>query len=226
MKTNTELQKDVMDEIRFDPQLKDIATEIGVTAKDGVVTISGMVDTYLNKIAVENAAQRVAGVKVVAVDVEVKSPPSSAKNDIEIATAINHALTWHTAVNEDQIEVKVDNGWVYLTGVVDWDYMKKAAEKAVSDLMGVRGITNNISVSATVLDPVEVKRKISSAFHRSASVDSSNIHVEVAGSKVTLTGKVRTWAERTDAEDASWSLPGVITVDNKIEIDTEILVTE
>lgn len=225
MKTDFELQKDVMDEIRFDPQLKDIASEIGVSAKDGMVTISGMVDTYLNKTAIENAAQRVAGVKVVAVDVEVKTPPSSKKTDIEIATAVKNALSWHSAVNDDLIEIKVDNGWVYLDGTVEWDYMKKAAEKAIGDLKGVRGITNKITVNTKSLDPLEVKRKINAAFHRSATIDASNVYVEVIGSKITLTGKVRTWAERNDAEDAAWSLPGAITVDNKIEVDTSILAT-
>jgi osmotically-inducible protein OsmY len=224
MKTDFELQKDVMDEIRFDPQLKDIATEIGISAKDGMVTISGMVDTYLKKTAIENAVQRVAGVKVVAVDVEVKTPPSSMKSDIEIATAVKNALNWHSAVNDDLIEIKVDNGWVYLNGTVEWDYMKKAAEKAIGDLKGVRGITNKINVNTKALDPVEVKRKINAAFHRSATIDAANIYVEVIGSKITLTGKVRTWAERNDAEDAAWSLPGAITVDNKIEVDTSILV--
>jgi osmotically-inducible protein OsmY len=224
MKTDAELQKDVMDEIKYDPQLKDIATEIGVTAKDGVVTISGMVDTYLKKIAVENAAQRVGGVKVVAVDVEVKTPPTAAKTDIEIATAIKNALAWHTAVTEDLIEVRVDNGWVYLDGSVEWNYMKKAAENAVAGLTGVRGVTNRIQVKVRSIDPIDVKRRINSAFHRSATVDSSNIVIEVSGSRITLSGKVRTWAERNDAEDAAWSIPGVISVNNKIEIDTMILV--
>lgn len=225
MKTDSELQKDVMEEIKYDPQLKDIASTIGVSAQDGVVTISGMVNTYAKKIAIENAAQRVAGVKVVAVDVEVETPPSLTKNDIELATAVKNALKWHSAVNEDLIEVKVDNGWVYLDGSVEWDYMKKAAEKAVNNLIGVRGVTNKISVNTKTIDPVEIKRKIAAAFHRSATIDASNVYVQVIGNKVTLSGKVRTWAERNDAEDAAWSLPGIVAVDNKIEIDTAILVS-
>lgn len=225
MKTNAELQKDVMEELKYDPQLNDIATEIGVSAKDGVVTISGLVDTYLKKIAIENAVQRVAGVKVVAVDIEVKTPPSLAKTDIEIAQAVKNALTWHSAVNEDLIEIKVDNGWVYLDGVVEWDYMKKAAEKAISDLLGVRGVTNKITVKSKAIDPIDIKRRITAALHRSATIDASNIFVQLIGNKVTLSGKVRTWAERNDAEDAAWSLPGIIHVENKIEIDTAILVS-
>lgn len=214
-----------MEEIKYDPQLKDIATEIGVTAKDGMVTLSGLVDTYLKKTAVENAAQRVEGVKVVAVDVEVKTPPSLTKSDIEIATAIKNALSWHSAVNDDLIEVKVDNGWVYLDGTVEWDYMKKAAEKAVCDLIGVKGVTNRITVKVKVIDPVDIKHKIKGAFHRSATIDADNIYVDVIGNRITLTGKVRTWAEKKDAENAAWLSSGVLLVENKIEVDTSILVS-
>lgn len=225
MKTDIELQKDVMEEIKYDPQLKDIATEIGVTAKDGMVTLSGLVDTYLQKTAVENAAQRVEGVKVVAVDIEVKTPPSLTKSDIEIATAIKNALSWHSAVNDDLIEVKVDNGWVYLDGTVEWEYMKRAAEKAVSNLIGVKGVTNRISVRVKVIDAVDIKRKIKGAFHRSATIDADNIYVDVVGNRITLSGKVRTWAEKKDAENAAWLSPGVLLVDNKIEVGTSILVS-
>jgi len=224
MKTDKELQLDVMEEIKWDPQLKDIATEIGVTAKDGVVTLSGYVGNYLNKLAAERAAQRVSGVKVVAIDIEVKTPPSSSKSDTEIAEAIKNALSWHSAVNEDLIEVMVDNGWVYLDGTVEWDYMKKAAENAIAGLLGVRGVTNRIQVSSKNISVQDIKRKINTTFHRSATIDASNIQVNVIGNHVKLTGKVRTWAERTDAENAVWSTPGVVVVDNKIEVDTEILV--
>jgi osmotically-inducible protein OsmY len=224
MKADTELQHDIMEEIRFDPQLKDIAHEIGVAVKEGVVTLSGNVDSYARKLAAERAAQRVHGVKVVAVDIEVKISPSASRNDAEIAMAVKNALTWHSAVNEDLIEIKVDEGWVYLDGTVEWDYMKKAAEKAVSDLTGVRGVTNRIQVKSKVLEPSEVRKNIIAAFHRSATVDSSNIRAEVTGSIVTLTGKVRTWAERLDAEAAALACPGVTAVNNKIEIDTTLVV--
>jgi osmotically-inducible protein OsmY len=224
MKTDSELQRDVMEEIKWDPQLKDIASQIGVTAKDGVITLSGIVNTYPKKLAAELAAQRVAGVKVVAIDLEVETPPSAIKTDTEIAIAIKNALSWHSGVNEDQIEIMVDNGWIYLDGVVEWEYMKKAAEKAVSDLIGVRGVTNRIQVKGAELDAKDVRRKINAAFHRSATIDASNIEIDVHSGKVKLTGKVRTWAERNDAESAAWASPGVIAVDNAIEIDTEILV--
>jgi osmotically-inducible protein OsmY len=212
-----------MEEIKGDPQLKDIANEIGVSVKEGVVTLTGNLESYANKIAAEKAAQRVAGVKVVAVDIEVTTSASTSKNDTEIALAIKNALTWHSAVNEDQIELKVDDGWVYLDGTVEWDYMKKAAENAVINISGVRGITNRIKVSEKAVDPAEVKRKIIAAFHRSATVDSSTVQTDVSGSIVTLRGKVRTWAERQDAENAALAIPGVVSVINKIEIDPALV---
>lgn len=224
MKTNEELQKDVMDEIRWDPQLKDVSSQIGVTADDGVITLTGLVNMLTEKLAAERAAQRVSGVRVVAVDVEVKINAPHVKSDAEIAAAIKNALVWHSAVNEDKIEIKVDDGWVYLDGSVQWDYEKKAAENAIQNLLGVRGITNRILVNAKSLDPVDIKKHITSAFLRSATIDSSAISVETSGSKVTLKGKVRSWMEKQDAENVAWSLPGVLEVANQIEVDTEIVV--
>lgn len=219
MKTNEDLQKDVMEEIKWDPQLTDIATQIGVTANDGVVTLSGTVDTYTQKLAAESAAQRVSGVKVVAVDIEVAVKGIHERSDTEIAEAVKNALMWHSAVNEGLIDIKVDNGWIYMEGVAEWDYQKKAAENAVRDLIGVKGVTNRISVRSQTAEPRDIKRKIATSFHRSASMDSKNIDVEVSQNKVTLKGKVRTWAERTDAERVAWSTPGVTIVENKIEVD-------
>jgi len=224
MKTNEELQKDVMAEIHWDPVLKDVATEIGVTAKDGVVALSGIVNAYAKKLAAERAAQRVMGVRVVAVDIEVKLGPDRVKTDTEIGEAIKNALTWHSAVNEDKIEIKVDSGWVFLDGNVQWDYEKKAAENAIQDLIGIRGVTNRITVQPESLDPVEIKKQITAAFHRSATVDSSTVKVETSGNHVILKGKVRSWREKKDAENVAWSLPGVMDVNNRIEIVSEILV--
>ena len=225
MKTNEELQKDVMEEIKSDPLLRTIASEIGVTAKEGVVTLSGLVDSYSKKLAAERAAQRVMGVKVVAIDLEVKVRDTGSRTDIEIADAVKNALKWHTAVNEDLIEIKVDDGWISLDGTAEWDYQKKAAEVAVQDLVGVRGVTNRILVRSEAVDAREHKNKISAAFHRSATIDSSNVRVDVLGNKVTLHGKVRSWAEKREAENVALGLPGVVGVDNQIEIDTEIFTT-
>ena len=159
-----------------------------------------------------------------AVDIAVKISGVHERGDIEIAHAVKNAMKWHSAVNEDLIEVLVDHGVIYLDGTVEWDYQKKAAEFGVRDLIGVRGVINRILVKSKVVESKEIKEKITAAFHRSAAVDSSNIHIEVIGSRVVLKGKVSSWAERLDAENAAWSSPGVTSVDNKIEVNTEIFV--
>jgi len=219
MKTNEELQHDVMEEIKLDPRLRSIASEIGVTAKEGVVTLTGEVDTYRKKLAAGRAAQRVSGVKVVAVEIEVDLSGENHQPDIEIARAVKEVLKWNDAVDEDEIEIRVDKGWIFLDGAVEWEYQRKAAERAVHDLKGVRGVTNRITLKAKAINPKEVKGKISAAFHRSATIDASSIEVEINASQVKLQGKVRTWAERQEAENAVWSLPGITLVDNKIEVD-------
>jgi osmotically-inducible protein OsmY len=223
MKTDEELRNDVLEEIRWDPLLGKEASQIGVSAHEGVITLSGQVETYSKKLAAERAAQRVIGVKVVAVDLEVTLLKNKNRSDTDIAEAVKNALKWHNLVNEDLVKVKVDNGWIYLDGTAEWDYQKKAAQFAVQDLIGVCGVTNNIVVKSKTVDAADIKRKIAAAFHRHATVDSSNVSVEVSGSKATLRGKVRSWAEKRDAEDVAWSAPGVLAVDNKIEIDAELI---
>lgn len=222
MRTNEELQKVVMEEIKWDPQLENIATQIGVTAKDGVVTLTGTVETYTQKLAAETAAQRVSGVRVVAVDIEVAIKGIHERSDTEIAEAVKNALVWHSSVNEGLITIKVDRGWIYLDGQAEWDYQKKAAEVAVRDLIGVKGVTNRIVVRAQTVEPKEIKRKIAASFHRSATVDAGSIDVNVIQNRVILKGIVRTWAERTDAERVAWSAPGVTVVDNQIEVDIQL----
>jgi osmotically-inducible protein OsmY len=224
MKTNEELRKDVVEELKWSPILREVGNQIGVVADEGVVTLSGLVNTYSQKLAAEQAAQRVAGVTVVAVDLEVKISGPHIRTDIEIAKAVKDALKWNVDVQEDLIEVKVDNAWIFLDGTVQWEYQRKAIEYSVKEIMGVRGVTNRITIKSNVLDAKEIKSKISAALHRSATVDSSNIILEIHGSRVTLRGKVRSWPERRDAENAAWASPGVMNVDNKIEIETGILV--
>jgi osmotically-inducible protein OsmY len=164
----------------------------------------------------------VAGVKVVATDVEVSLGVLGRKTDTEIAEAVKNALRWNSAVNEGIVDVKVDNGWVYLDGHVDWDYERLAAQRSVEDLLGVKGVTNNIFIQSKAIDVRGLKGKIAEAFHRNATVDSSSIRIEVSGNKVTLHGKVKSWAEKKEAENVAWFAPGVLDVDNQIEIDVAV----
>jgi osmotically-inducible protein OsmY len=227
MKSDQVIRDNVLEEIRLDPKLASIAANIGVAVNNEVVTLSGEVDYYYQRIAAENAAQRIAGVKVVAVDIEVRGAEiSETKSDTQIAEAIRNALTWHSAVNEDLINIKVDDGKVYLEGMVTWDYERKAAEKVIENIIGVKAVFNNVKIKTKAVEPQEVKRNIRAAFHRSATVDAANIDVDVRGTKVILEGKVRSWAEKTDAENVARSIPGITDIDNRLEIDTAVLASE
>lgn len=219
MKTDIEIQKDVLDELKWEPYLS--ATEIGVAVKNGIVTLSGTVNSYLKKTRAEKAAKRVSGVKAVAEDIEVKYADSLLKNDTEIAETILNALKWHSAINEEKIKVKVEDGIVTLDGEVDWEFQRNSAVMQIENLIGVKRIVNNITIKSGIV-PKELKQKVNSAFHRSATIDSEKINIEVAGSKVTLTGKVRSWAEKNDAENAVWAAQGVNKVENNLEIDMEV----
>lgn len=225
MRADEEIRKNVIEEIQCDPQLTKIAPQIGVTVKNEVVTLSGTVDYYGEKLAAEKAAKRVKAVKVVAMDVEIKSAGASdALTDPRIAEAVRHALTWHSAVNEDMINIKVEDGWVYLEGTVDWEYERQAAGKAIENIRGVKGVVNSVRIKEKNVEANEIKKKIKAAFHRHATVDSGNILVSSTGSKVKLSGTVRSWTERKDAEDVAWSMPGVTEVDNELIIEHVICV--
>ena len=219
MKTDSEIQKDVIDELRWEPFLK--TSEIGVSVKSGIVTLSGTVDTYSKKVSAENAAKRVEGVKAVAEDILIEYTREGKRSDSAIAAAIVDALKWHSAMQENKIKVKVEDGFVTLEGDVEWEFQKNSARYMVENLQGVNGITNLIQIKPST-SPVEVTRKITAAFHRSATIDSGKIQVGVKGSKVTLSGKVRSYSEKKDAENAAWLAPGVTEIENKIEIDSEV----
>lgn len=215
MKTDLQLHKDVLDELRWDPRVNE--AEIGVSVKDGVVTLTGAVPTFAQKYAAEKVVERTTGVRAVADDLHVRPTGTFLKNDTDIAHSAVNALSWDIEVPAEKITTKVESGWVTLKGEVDWNFQKTAAERAVRYLGGVRGISNLIEVKPS-LTPQEVKTKIEAALKRNAELDAKHITVETAGSKVTLKGNVRSWAERTDAERAAWSAPGVKEVDDRLMV--------
>ncbi len=215
MKTDFQIQKDVMDELKWSPFLN--SSEIGVAVKDGIVTLSGHVDNYAKKVAAEKTAKKVSGVRAIAEDIQIGVSPSFQKTDTEIAEAVMNALKWHTAVQEEKIKVSVENGCVKLEGEVDWNYQRTNAVNTVQNLSGVRYVSNLITVKPAVTSP-DIKQKIAAAFHRSATVDASKITTEVSGSKVILKGSVRSFAEKKDAENAAWAAPGVTSIDSKLEV--------
>ncbi|AEV98622.1 ornithine aminotransferase [Niastella koreensis] len=219
MKTDREILNDVQDELKWDPYLS--TSEIGVSVKNGIVTLTGVVDSYWKKLAAENTVKKVSGVTAVVQKIEVNLSESGKRKDTEIAEAIQNAFKWSVLIPKDKIKVKVENGWVTLEGDVEWEFQKNSARKAVEKLEGVMGVSNNIRV-APKASPADIKQKIKSAFLRSATFDSDRIQIDVDGSTVTLRGKVRSWAEMKEAEREAWLAPGVMKVKNEIEIDTEV----
>jgi osmotically-inducible protein OsmY len=216
MKTDVQIQQNVMDELKWQPGLS--SSQIGVAVKDGVVTLAGMVDSYLKKLNAERAAKRVSGVKAVAEDIQVGATPGQGKSDTEIAAAVLNALQWNSAVQDEKIKIKVEDGIVKLEGEAEWEYQRNQAKRSVESLLGVNGVLNLITLKPRV-NAEGVEQKIKAAFQRHASIDSKGIHVTVNGSKVTLSGKVRSFKEQEDAADAAWAAPGVIAVENNLSIE-------
>jgi osmotically-inducible protein OsmY len=221
MKTDTELQQDVMNELKWEPTIK--AAEIGVGVTDGVVTLSGYVDTYVEKWAAERAAALVFGVKAVAEQLKVRLPDAFQRRDEDIAQAVVNTLEWNVWLTHmiDRIEVVVENGWITLSGDVDWRYQKDAAGDTVRNLLGVRGLSNNIAIapiSPITVDAQDIKDKIESAFQRNALLDSRRITLETRGGKVILKGIVRNQAEKEQVERVAFAAPGVSEVESNIII--------
>lgn len=218
MKTNQELQHDVENAIKWEPLMH--AAEIGVTAKDGVVSLTGIVDSYVKKMEAENATKKVLGVKAVVENIEVKFPSSWSKTDAEVANEVLAALKANYSVPNEKIKVKVEKGWVTLEGDLHWNYQREAALSATKNLIGVKGVSNNIKLNPSVHDEME-KKTIERAIRRSWSIDASDINVSVDGTTVTLSGTVDSWYQKEEAGRIAWNTPGIWHLENELAVDYE-----
>ena len=216
MKTDMQLQRDVIEELAWQPNVRE--TEIAVGARNGVVTLTGFVDSYAQKYAAARAVEAVRGVRAIADDLKVRLPQSLVRSDTEIAHAAVSALKWDVEVPDARVKVLVDDGWISLDGAVDWQFQRSAAENAVRHLAGVKGVINRITVQQPKVSAYEVNQRIEEALKRSAAVDADKISVEAREGKVVLRGTVRSWAEREDAERAAWAAPGVTEVNDELAV--------
>jgi len=213
MKSDSEIERDVREELKWDPDLD--ATDIAVSVKNGVVTLTGFTRSYTDRLEAELAAKRVAGVHAVANDIEVRLPAIDQRPDPDIARDAVAALKSELPISHDRIKIIVKDGWISLEGAVEWQYQKTSAE--VRKVKGVKGVTNVIAVKPKV-EPSELQRKIMEAFKRNAEVDANRITVEAHGSEVILKGTVRSWIEREEAERVAWSAPGITRVEDRIVV--------
>jgi osmotically-inducible protein OsmY len=215
VKTDWQLKRDVMDELAWDPAIS--ANAIGVAVKDGVVTVSGHLDTFAEKVAVQRAVRRVTGVRAIAIELDVKLAPQHKRSDTEIAAAAEHALRWNTMIPADKVRVTVEQGWVQLNGEVEWDYQRQAAFKAVRSLTGVVGVSNEITLGQRTT-PADLAQRIQDALERQALREANRVQVTVADGTVTLQGNVHSSQERDAVQGAAWSAPGVRSVVNQLTL--------
>jgi osmotically-inducible protein OsmY len=217
MKTTDEkIKKDVLDELAWQPTIDE--TQVGVIVDNGVVTLTGTLDSYAKKMAAEKAVKSVKGVKAVAEDIKIEYGNSFRKTDTEIAKSAANVLNENINVPKDKVLVKVDNGGLYLTGELKWDFQKNAAKKAVENIRGVKYVVNNIGIKQEV-QPFDIQNRITKAFARSAVIDAKNINVNVDGSTVQLRGKVHSISEKDDARKAAYNAPGVYKVENELVVE-------
>jgi osmotically-inducible protein OsmY len=215
MKTDADIRRDVESELQWDPSVDD--RKIGVIVNHGIVTLTGEVDHFAGKWAAEDIAKRVGGVRAIANELQVHIPLSGVRSDTDIAEAAANAMQWHVSIGDTRIKPVVKEGWVTLSGKVSWGFQKTSAEHAVRNLMGVRGVTNDIVVASTI-SVANVKQKIEDAFKRQAILDTKDIEVSVDSSTVTLKGHVHTWQEHDYAARAAWAAPGVGNVENRLSV--------
>jgi osmotically-inducible protein OsmY len=220
MKNNAELQNDVQNSIKWEPLLH--AAEIGVTAKDGVVSLTGVVDSYVKKTEAENAAKKVFGVKALVENIEVKFPSNWSKTDEEVANEALVALMLNYSVPSENLMVKIENGWVTLSGELPWNYQREAAKNAIHYLIGVKGVTNNIIVKSDVHIAIK-KENLESAIARNWGIYNSDINVSVNETTVTLTGTVPTWYQKQEVTRTAYNTPGIWHVQNDLKVDSEFV---
>lgn len=216
MKENEELRKGVQDAIEWQPQLE--SSEIGVIADNGIITLTGSVDSYSKKIEAEEAAKKVSGVKAVVEKINIVFGNDDKKNDNEIAAEVLRSLKWNWKIPHKRIKIKVEDGWVTLEGDVKWHFEKEAAKKAIDNLLGVKGIINEITIKSETDDMIE-RVDIITALSRNSSLQSRKIDVKVKGNNVTLNGSVNSWYQKQEAGRVAFDAPGVWTVDNQLSVD-------
>jgi osmotically-inducible protein OsmY len=217
VRPDQEIQRDLLEELQWEARVQ--PNEIGAAVRDGVVTLTGFVDNYAKKWSAERAAHRVRGVRAVANDIEVQLPTSAQRTDADIATAASRALEWDAFVPIEDLDVTVTTGWVVLRGNVEWEYQRRAAERSVRRLSGVRGATNGITVRPRpVPSPDDLMQRIQRALVRSVEIDAEHITVDVSRDRIVLDGTVRSWLEREEAERVAWSSPGATLVENRIKV--------